>query len=95
MAAASHITPPPRATSNKIVLCLRNPPIFPFPAAPPRPNSGNTKAVSWLLRQLTRHHSAAVRKYLATHKDKLPAIAIRETTAKIKYGVKSPQKQKS
>jgi 3-methyladenine DNA glycosylase AlkD len=54
-----------------------------------------TKAVSWLLRHLTRHHSAAVRKYLATHKDKLPAIAIRETTAKLKYGVKSPKQQKS
>ena len=54
-----------------------------------------TKAVSWLLRHLTKHHAPAVRQYLATHKDKLPAIAIRETTAKLKYGVKSLKKQKS
>src|SRR5580700_7247715 len=51
-----------------------------------------TKAVSWLLRHLTKHHAPAVRQYLATHKDSLPAIAIRETTAKLKYGVKSPKK---
>jgi 3-methyladenine DNA glycosylase AlkD len=54
-----------------------------------------TKAISWLLRHLTKHHNPAVRQYLDIHKDKLPAIAIRETTAKLKYGVKSPKKQKS
>jgi 3-methyladenine DNA glycosylase AlkD len=54
-----------------------------------------SKAVSWLLRHLTKHHGPAVRQYLDTHKDKLPAIAIRETTAKLKFGVKSPKKQKS
>jgi 3-methyladenine DNA glycosylase AlkD len=54
-----------------------------------------TKAVSWLLRHLTRYHARAVRRYLATHKDKLPAIAVRETNNKLKHGVKSPKKQKS
>ncbi len=54
-----------------------------------------TKAVSWLLRHLTRHHAKAVREYLANHKDKLPAIAIRETTHKLQHGSKSPKKQKS
>jgi 3-methyladenine DNA glycosylase AlkD len=53
-----------------------------------------TKAVSWLLRHLTKHHAPAVRQYLASHKDKLPAIAIRETTHKLKHGIKSPKKQK-
>jgi 3-methyladenine DNA glycosylase AlkD len=48
-----------------------------------------TKAVSWLLRQLAKHHASAVRQYLATHKDKLPAIAIRETFNKLEHGVKS------
>jgi 3-methyladenine DNA glycosylase AlkD len=52
-----------------------------------------TKAVSWLLRHLTRHHAPAVRKYLATHKDKLPAVAVRETTNKLAHGTKSPKKQ--
>jgi 3-methyladenine DNA glycosylase AlkD len=51
-----------------------------------------TKAVSWLLRNLTRHHSTAVRRYLDLHKDHLPAIAIRETANKLKHGTKSPPK---
>jgi 3-methyladenine DNA glycosylase AlkD len=53
-----------------------------------------TKAVSWLLRHLIRHHAPAVRQYLEIHKDKLPAIAIRETNNKLKHGIKSPKKQK-
>ncbi len=51
-----------------------------------------TKAVSWLLRNLIRHHSTAVRRYLGLHKDHLPAIAIRETANKLKHGTKSPPK---
>jgi 3-methyladenine DNA glycosylase AlkD len=54
-----------------------------------------TKAVSWLLRNLTRHHTPAVRQYLHAHKDTLPAIAIRETTNKLKHGTKSPPKHQS
>jgi 3-methyladenine DNA glycosylase AlkD len=52
-----------------------------------------TKAVSWLLRHLAKHHASAVRQYLATHKDKLPAIAIRETFNKLEHGIKTPKKQ--
>jgi 3-methyladenine DNA glycosylase AlkD len=54
-----------------------------------------TKAVSWLLRHLVRHHAPAVRQYLETHKDKLPSIALRETTNKLKHGLKSPKKLRS
>jgi 3-methyladenine DNA glycosylase AlkD len=52
-----------------------------------------TKAVSWLLRHLTKHHAPAVRRYLETYRDKLPAIAVRETVNKLKHGIKSPKKQ--
>jgi 3-methyladenine DNA glycosylase AlkD len=54
-----------------------------------------SKAVSWLLRQLTEHHSAAVAEYLRTHKNNLPAIVFRETSHKLHYGIKSPKKNKS
>jgi 3-methyladenine DNA glycosylase AlkD len=54
-----------------------------------------TKAVSWLLRHLAKYHASAVRQYLATHKDKLPAIAIRETFNKLEHGIKSPKKRPS
>jgi 3-methyladenine DNA glycosylase AlkD len=54
-----------------------------------------TKAISWLLRHLTKHHVPAVRQYLDLHKNKLPSIAIRETTHKLNYGIKSPKKRKS
>lgn len=53
-----------------------------------------TKAVSWLLRHLTKHHAPAVRQYLETYRDKLPAIAVRETVNKLKHGIKSPRKQR-
>jgi 3-methyladenine DNA glycosylase AlkD len=52
-----------------------------------------TKAVSWLLRNLTRYHAPAVRQYLNTHKETIPAIAIRETNNKLKHGTKSPPKR--
>jgi 3-methyladenine DNA glycosylase AlkD len=54
-----------------------------------------TKAVSWLLRHLTKYHAPAVRQYLNANKDKLPAVAIRETINKLKHGIKSPIKQKT
>jgi 3-methyladenine DNA glycosylase AlkD len=52
-----------------------------------------TKAVSWLLRHLVRHHASEVKKYLDTHQDTLPAIAIRETRSKLKHGTKSSPKK--
>jgi 3-methyladenine DNA glycosylase AlkD len=51
-----------------------------------------TKAVSWLLRNLTFRHRAAVITYLAEHRAALPAIAVRETTAKLETGRKTPAK---
>ena len=47
-----------------------------------------TKAVSWLLRNLTIQHKKAVAAYIAKNEASLPAIAVRETTRKIKTGRK-------
>ena len=47
-----------------------------------------TKAVSWLLRSLTENHKHAVATYIARSRASLPAIAVRETTRKIKTGRK-------
>lgn len=47
-----------------------------------------TKAVSWLLRSLAENHKRAVTGYIARNRDTLPAIAVRETTRKIKTGRK-------
>ncbi len=52
-----------------------------------------TKAVSWLLRNLTLRHRAAVIAYLAENRAALPAIAVREVTAKLETGRKSPAKR--
>jgi 3-methyladenine DNA glycosylase AlkD len=48
-----------------------------------------TKAVSWLLRCLVRHHAAEVSTYLDREAASLPAIAVRETRAKLATGRKS------
>lgn len=48
-----------------------------------------TKAISWLLRNLTRHHRRKVEAYLTEHADRLPPIAIRETQNKLRTGKKS------
>ena len=48
-----------------------------------------TKAVSWLLRSMTGRHREAVARYLADHGSTLPAIARRETRAKLATGTKS------
>ena len=47
-----------------------------------------TKAVSWLLRSLTDNHKRAVAEYIKRKRDSLPAIAVRESTHKIKTGRK-------
>lgn len=47
-----------------------------------------TKAISWLLRDLTKNHQALVVKYLEKNKATLPKIAIRETMSKIQTGKK-------
>jgi 3-methyladenine DNA glycosylase AlkD len=48
-----------------------------------------TKAVSWLLRSLTARHGEAVKAYLERNAASLPAIAVRETRAKLTTGTKS------
>ncbi len=47
-----------------------------------------TKAVSWLLREMIKNHRCKVEVYLAENKDKLPAVAVRETTNKLETGKK-------
>ena len=47
-----------------------------------------TKAVSWLLRSMVRHHERAVAAYIRENRHSLPAIAVRETTRKITTGRK-------
>lgn len=47
-----------------------------------------TKAVSWLLRSMPRHHERAVAAYVRENRHSLPAIAVRETTRKITTGRK-------
>jgi len=47
-----------------------------------------TKAISWLLREMSAQHKKAVSKYLKKNEETLPKIAIRETWRKIKTGKK-------
>jgi len=48
-----------------------------------------TKAVSWLLRAMSAHHAAEVGAYIDAHAGELPAVAVRETRAKLRTGRKS------
>lgn len=48
-----------------------------------------TKAISWLLRALTKYHSQEVEDYLKQNSAMLPKIAIRETLQKLQTGKKS------
>ncbi len=47
-----------------------------------------TKAISWLLRELVKHHRADVERYLLDCADTLPKLAVRETRYKLEGGVK-------
>ena len=47
-----------------------------------------TKALSWLLRSLVKHHKPKVASYIKESRGSLPAIAVRETTRKIQTGRK-------
>jgi 3-methyladenine DNA glycosylase AlkD len=51
-----------------------------------------TKAISWLLRNLTKQHDKEVRAYLDSKKETLPKIAVREVLNKLQHGKKSPTK---
>jgi 3-methyladenine DNA glycosylase AlkD len=47
-----------------------------------------TKAISWVLRSMIRHHRDAVRRFVTEQKETLPAIAVRETLHKLQAGKK-------
>ena len=47
-----------------------------------------TKAISWLLREMTKNHKRLTGNYLKQNKDSLPGIAVRETTRKLETGRK-------
>ncbi len=47
-----------------------------------------TKAISWLLREMTKLHPEKVAKYLEKSKGSLPSIAVRETKNKLETGKK-------
>jgi len=51
-----------------------------------------TKAISWILRSMVKLHRNELKKYLTKNKQTLPAIAVRETFAKIKTGKKTNRK---
>jgi 3-methyladenine DNA glycosylase AlkD len=52
-----------------------------------------TKAISWLLRSMIRHHREKVVDFLDKNKSSLPAIAVRETLIKLKTGKKGGLKK--
>ena len=47
-----------------------------------------TKAISWLLRDMSRQHKGEVERYLKANENTLPKVAVRETWRKIKTGRK-------
>jgi 3-methyladenine DNA glycosylase AlkD len=51
------------------------------------------KALSWALRALATQDRAAVRKYLASRENVLPALVLREVRNKLTTGVKNPRKR--
>lgn len=53
-----------------------------------------TKAVSWLLRSMAGRHEPALAAYLDANAASLPAIAVRETRAKLASGTKSGRPSK-
>jgi len=48
-----------------------------------------TKAISWILRSMVKLHRNELKKYLTKNKQTLPAIAVRETFAKLQTGKKT------
>jgi 3-methyladenine DNA glycosylase AlkD len=48
-----------------------------------------TKAISWLLRSMIKHHKSKIIEYLQANSKSLPAIAVRETTVKLTTGTKT------
>lgn len=51
-----------------------------------------TKAISWVLRSLTRHYETEVSTFLEEHGSSLPKIAVRETMTKLVTGKKTTRR---
>jgi len=47
-----------------------------------------TKAISWILREMTKNHRDKVKSYLGSNENSLPKIAVRETRRKLETGRK-------
>ncbi|MEI9918511.1 MAG: DNA alkylation repair protein [Bacteroidota bacterium] len=52
-----------------------------------------TRAISWVLRSMTKHHRKALEIYLKKNEKTLPAIAVRETKIKLATGTKGGKKK--
>lgn len=52
-----------------------------------------TRAISWVLRSMVKHHRKALENYMKKNEKTLPAIAVRETNVKLKTGKKSGLRQ--
>jgi 3-methyladenine DNA glycosylase AlkD len=48
-----------------------------------------TKAISWVLRSMAKHHREILASYIRKSRNGLPAIAVRETLTKLKTGKKT------
>jgi 3-methyladenine DNA glycosylase AlkD len=53
------------------------------------------KAMSWALRELGSRDAAAVRRFLATHRDRLAPRARREVNNKLRTGLKNPRRKRA
>jgi 3-methyladenine DNA glycosylase AlkD len=53
-----------------------------------------TKAISWVLRSMIKHHRTLVEEYVKENGSTLPKIAIRETMVKLETGRKTKVKEK-
>jgi 3-methyladenine DNA glycosylase AlkD len=53
-----------------------------------------TKAISWVLRSMVKHHRKMLEAYLKKNSSTLPAIAVRETMTKLKTGRKTGKPDK-
>ena len=51
------------------------------------------KALSWALRELAKREPRAVREYLSSRRDVLPALVLREVNNKLRTGLKNPKKK--
>lgn len=51
-----------------------------------------TRAISWVLRSMVKHHRKELITYLSANKETLPKIAVRETQTKLRTGKKTKAK---